>query len=914
MPVDKFTSQTSYFAYIYNQKVLTMKRIGLAYLIFHFSGTLLFAQNIQWHWAKALHTPDVERATAVVSDPNSGEIYLACQWRGSLAITFPDGVTESTDFTTTFGGVDGMVVKFDPDGNVLWAFKVGSEGDDRINDILVDDEGFLYICGTVANGNSNFAGTGPLNADTEFINPGDYKSFLAKYDPGGALVWVRFAGELEASEGQGIATNPEGVFLTGYYRGIISFGVLPPSISIGGTDLFVTMYSRDGDEMWHVSAGSNEDDYTEGITCDETNFYVAGRFKGAFLDYRDMSGEVVASTINTAEGQDDAFVASFTIDGFHQWTRIITSAMDDDCRGIVMDHDQIYLAGTIGQEALFPMYAANPVPYKGGKDTYVCALQRDNGETRWVQTLAGDADGDQVVRDLSIDRSGSLYLTGFYTSNVATVDTLNDSRGAEDVFLASYTGSGDEKWIRTVGSPGTDMGNGVCASTPETVYLAGEYSDVIAFDSQLLPGDSNQNAFLARLNLDCMDAVGGMLTAMDTVVAEGEVVTLTLQDYYGDIRWEFSLPGINNWSLLTADLSETIQHFPSGTADYRAFVTSGNCAPDTSNVLRIEVLNSTIHFADAGEDMTVCPGDSVQLKASGGDFYKWDPPRNLDLPDTANPWAKPGITTSYVVHVTRMDGLTDTDTVTVFVLPRPRVEAGEDMEICRGDQVQLSAISDFDLRWFPPEWLDDQTRPDPVAIIDTTTTFRVFVKDSNGCIGFDTTTVFVKEPPVAYAGEDKVIATRFEIRLEATLEPWESGTWNVISGNGVFENSHAPDTRVTDLELGENKFSWTVTNNICPESVDEVIIRVNDLLIPTVITPNGDGKNDYFLVRGIERYGESELVVLNRWGEEVYKAGPYNNNWDGVSLNGEVLPEDTYYIVLKIEEDDVRKGYLMIVR
>ena len=128
MPVDKFTSQTSYFAYIYNQKVLTMKRIGLATLIFHFSGTLLFAQNIQWQWAKTLHTADEERATAVASDPNSGEIYLACQWRGSLAITFPDGVTESTDFTTTFGGVDGMVVKFDPDGNVLWAFKVGSEG------------------------------------------------------------------------------------------------------------------------------------------------------------------------------------------------------------------------------------------------------------------------------------------------------------------------------------------------------------------------------------------------------------------------------------------------------------------------------------------------------------------------------------------------------------------------------------------------------------------------------------------------------------------------------------------------------------------------------------------------------------------------------------------------------------------
>lgn len=135
MPVDKFTSQTSYFAYIYNQKVLTMKRIGLAILIFHFSGTLIFAQNIQWQWAKALHTPDVERATAVVSDPNSGEIYLACQWRGTLTAIFPAGTTESTDFAATYGGVDGMVVKYD------------SEGNDRITDIHVDESGHFYIAG-----------------------------------------------------------------------------------------------------------------------------------------------------------------------------------------------------------------------------------------------------------------------------------------------------------------------------------------------------------------------------------------------------------------------------------------------------------------------------------------------------------------------------------------------------------------------------------------------------------------------------------------------------------------------------------------------------------------------------------------------------------------------------------------------
>jgi len=891
-----------------------MKRIRFVCLVFLYTASLLNAQDPHWDWVMPFYSPDEERATAVASDPGTGEVYLAGEWRGDLMVAFPDGVSESTDFTTTFGGIDGAVVKLDPGGNVRWAFKVGGDGDDRINDIHVDENGHIYICGALANGNASFAGTGTIDATTEFFNPGFEKAFLAKYDRDGLLVWVKFAGGIEFSDGRGIASNKEGVYLTGSHQGTISFGMLPPYTSVSGTDMFIIKYTPDGDEIWHVSAGSDQDDYGEDITCDETNVYVCGRFSGSVLDYKDLSGEMVISTINTADGQFDGFAAGFTTDGFHQWTRIIASGMDDDCRGLVMDSEHIYLAGTIGQEAIFPFYPANPVPYKGGKDAYVCALTRTDGATRWVRTLAGDADGNQVVNDLSMDLSGSLYMTGFYNTNVVTTDSVNDSKGLEDIFLASYTNSGDEKWIKTAGGSGIDMGNGVCAATPEIVYLAGEYMDITAFDSNILPGDGNQNMFAARLNLDCMDAVGGHLSAVDTVLAEGEVLTLMLKDYYGDIQWEFSLPGLNNWSPLSADISEVIQVFPSGTADYRAFVTSSACAPDYSNVIRVEVLNSTIRFADAGEDVTICPGDSLQLKASGGDFYKWDPHIGLDVPDVPDPWAKPRNTTDYVVHVTQADGLTDTDTITVFVLPRPKVVAGEDIQICQGEQAVLSAVADMSLVWHPSQGVDDPRSPNPTTLVDTTTTFTVVVTDTSGCRGHDEMTVFVTTPPVPEAGPDKTTSAVFEIQMEALLGPGESGTWNVESGNGIFENLYAPVTRVSSLEVGENIFTWTVTNGICPETVDRVKITVNDFLVPTVITPNGDGKNDYFNVSGIERFADSELVVLNRWGDEVYRVSPYHNAWDGVNQNGVELSEDTYYVILKITDDDIRKGFLMIIR
>ena len=81
-----------------------------------------------------------------------------------------------------------------------------------------------------------------------------------------------------------------------------------------------------------------------------------------------------------------------------------------------------------------------------------------------------------------------------------------------------------------------------------------------------------------------------------------------------------------------------------------------------------------------------------------------------------------------------------------------------------------------------------------------------------------------------------------------------------------------------------------------------------------MITPNGDDKNDRFHVEGIMEFPTSELIILNQWGEEMYHSAPYLNDWDGRDSSGRDMPEDTYFIVLKIKNDDVRKGYVVIIR
>lgn len=68
------------------------------------------------------------------------------------------------------------------------------------------------------------------------------------------------------------------------------------------------------------------------------------------------------------------------------------------------------------------------------------------------------------------------------------------------------------------------------------------------------------------------------------------------------------------------------------------------------------------------------------------------------------------------------------------------------------------------------------------------------------------------------------------------------------------------------------------------------------LVFANAMSPNGDGKNDFFVIKGLEKYPPATLYVFNRWGNMVYQSKAYNNDWDG---NG--LSEGTYYYKLEIE-------------
>lgn len=179
----------------------------------------------------------------------------------------------------------------------------------------------------------------------------------------------------------------------------------------------------------------------------------------------------------------------------------------------------------------------------------------------------------------------------------------------------------------------------------------------------------------------------------------------------------------------------------------------GSCRFQLPNT--IAALNSS--DADAGEDLSICRGDSVRLRGSGGSRMTWSPATSLSCADCAEPVAFPTTTTTYRLSVSDGRGCVSTDSVTVRVLEKPTADAGDDAWLCAGDSAILRASGASSYVWRPERGLSCVDCAMPTARPSATTTYVVRVINEAGCWDEDSVTVTVADRPVASAGGDTSI-------------------------------------------------------------------------------------------------------------------------------------------------------------
>jgi len=143
---------------------------------------------------------------------------------------------------------------------------------------------------------------------------------------------------------------------------------------------------------------------------------------------------------------------------------------------------------------------------------------------------------------------------------------------------------------------------------------------------------------------------------------------------------------------------------------------------------------------------------------------------------------------------------------------------------------------------------------------------------------------------------------------------WDFGNGQSSSNvHGTSQNYTAPGVYTISLLITNADGCTAATTRTI-----EVMEKKNELgLVPELVTPNNDGKNDTWEIKGIEFYTDSDVEIFNRWGNLVYSMKGYKNTFDGTpnakSASGK-LPTGTYFYILKLNDSNasVFKGYLQL--
>jgi gliding motility-associated-like protein len=315
-------------------------------------------------------------------------------------------------------------------------------------------------------------------------------------------------------------------------------------------------------------------------------------------------------------------------------------------------------------------------------------------------------------------------------------------------------------------------------------------------------------------------------------------------------------------------------------------------SPCTIDTVHIPILDYTpITFTKPLSDTAVC-GDSALLDAfpiNGWQPYivNWTPA--ADIGDPANLHTKAFGTQSgmYYLEVTDSSGCISTDSMYITYNDAISVSFLPDIfNGCEPLTVNFQDMSQPNIN----KWLwnfgdgASSTVNNPTHTYDAGKyTINLKVESANGCKGeFEIVDLIEAYPkPKAWFEPQPLVTTINDPEIHFSNQTTNGDSWLWDFGDNATGTSENP----SHIYQNEGVFTvWLVATSDkgCVDSVmRDVRVIVDEIEVPNIITPNGDGVNDYFVIKNIERVETSTLRIYNRWGKKIYEASPYKNDWNG---------------------------------
>jgi len=428
--------------------------------------------NPSWQWAKGGGGYTLDYGYCVATD-SSGNCYVTGK--------FFDTAVFGTTTLTSYGTMDIFVAKLDNRGAWQWAVNAGGLKSDEGYSIAVDEDGNSYITGVfywyAYFGDTNLSSIGGKN---------DPDVFVAKLDTNGNWQWAVRGGGYVGDVGYGIAVDEYGnSYVTGHFMWSAYFGSIYLT-SQGSADVFVAKLDPNGNYQWAVSGGGSLADYVCDIAVDsDGNTYLTGDFEG--------NATFGADTLISL-GNVDVFIAKIDSDGNWTWARSGGSSSIERGYDIAMDSgDNAYVAGVFLTSITFGTITLSS---QGSWDVYVVKLD-STGTWQWA--VSAGSSSTEGAWGIAVDHNDHPFICGVFGGAVTIGESTIISLDSHDVFVATLDNTGTWQWAMSAGGTNWDEGYALTSDRSGSVYVTGYFDGSALFGNTTLVTQGQYDVFIAKL-------------------------------------------------------------------------------------------------------------------------------------------------------------------------------------------------------------------------------------------------------------------------------------------------------------------------------------------------------------------------------------------------------------------------------
>jgi gliding motility-associated-like protein len=577
-------------------------------------------------------------------------------------------------------------------------------------------------------------------------------------------------------------------------------------------------------------------------------------------------------------------------------TTAYVASVTGGCAGIPFT-DTVYVTVGVGNFNFGGSVVTNPpctantgsitVNINGGSGTYGYSWNTTPPQT--TQTISNLGPGSYMVT-VTDSISGCTKDTTFVLTNGSSLQVAIDS----SVNVSCNGGNSGIAYASASGGLGSVTyswdTNPIQTSATATGLSAGTYNvtvtDSVGCISVATVVITEPNALLVNPTMIGMPSCNGGSDGTAIANANGGVSPYTY-----------------SWNTTPIQTTQSASGLSAG--QYIVTVTDANGCIATGNVLitqpapisnNIQITNITCHNGNDG---------IITLTSSGGTApysYSWSTSSNTSNTETG--------LSSGTVYVTTSDnqGCSVTDTIQITNPDSMSLVLTHTSASCNtADGTATANVAGGNAPYGYFWSVNNQTTQTADSL--PRGMVSVVVMDANGCTVSGSINIDTVNIHTAVAGADPTTGIA-PLNVNFSNNSQNTTTYFWDFGDGNTSTDFAPTH--TYLENGTYVVVLTSINSGGCMAYDTLIIDViNELIIPNVFTPNGDGVNDNLVFKNLHAFPDNRLVVLNRWGKTVFEKTGYQNDWNGGDQN-----DGTYFFILELndKENTVHKGTITILR